>query len=404
MTGFGFDPFGTGPFGGASEVVTLPPVTLPSATTIDRRTTINVLVGNFLTGEITATIPVVSARWTDVLNGSGSIDVTVTADVVRDFDLRQRALGVRSFLAVEVDNRIKQAGPIWSRTWNWEKGELTLGASGFWSWLDRRVIRPAVVVMPFQANTFTVVGKSLGGIARAIVERAVGDPYCGVPVVLPADEAGDHTESWPLWSLANCGEQLRQITQRAIGAPDVAFRPRRRADDPRFIEWVMQVGTEALPALSQGGADWVFDTSAPKSSVLGITTDEDATQMAQQVWLTGNGEEEDIKMAFAADSTLNDSGWPLTEAEDSRSTVEQQDTLNEHVLNLLAQVNRPVEAFKVSVRSEAAREVVAGDYARLIAKAAPWVGDMDRSMRVKQVSGDLSDTLTLEMFPMAALL
>lgn len=366
--------------------------------------TVNVLVGEFLTGEITATIPVISLRWTEVLNGAGSIDVTVTSDVVREHGLREKTHGVRSFLAVEVDGRIKQAGPIWSRTWDWEKGQLSLGAAGFWSWLDRRVIYPADAAAPFQSDVFSVSGKSLGGIARALVERATGSALSAVPVVLPVDEAGDHTESFPLWSVPFHGEQLRQITQRAIDAPDIRFAPRRRADDRRFLEWVMEVGTEAMPSLSQGGPDWVFDASAPKSPVLGISPDEDATQMATQVWVTGNGMEEDILMAHDASGELPALGWPVIDASASHQTVEQQATLDGHAASLLARLSRPVEVFKVSVRAKAANEVQAGDYARLVTKADPYAGDMDRTMRVKQVSGDLSDTVTLEMFPMAALL
>jgi hypothetical protein len=81
----------------------------------------------------------------------------------------------------------------------------------------------------------------------------------------------------------------------------------------------------------------------------------------------------------------------------------QHDLLG-HADNLLARSGRPVEVFKVSGAADAAREVQPGDYCRVITKGDPWLGDMDRTMRVKQVSGDLSDVLTLEMFPLAALL
>ena len=369
--------------------------------------TARVLVFETLTGRITDTLDgshlIGNPRWTSTLNQPGSVEsVTVSEAVVRDLDLRNRTQGMRTSLAFERDDRIKQAGPITTRSWDWEKGQATFGAKGIWGWLDQRVIRPAVATVPLQKNVFTVTDKSLGGIARALVERAIGATYCDVPIVLPDDEAGTRTESWPLWSLARYGEQLRQITQRATDAPDIAFRPRRRGDDPRYIEWVMNVGTEIVPALYQAGPDWVFDTSAPKSPVLGITTDEDATVMAQQAFTTGNGQEEDILMAFAADPALCELGWPLTEADESHSTVELQDTLQGHADNLLGRVARPVEVFKVSVRTEAAAEVEAGDYCRVITVGDPWLGAMDKTMRVRQIAGDSTDTVVLDMFPLQA--
>jgi hypothetical protein len=60
--------------------------------------------------------------------------------------------------------------------------------------------------------------------------------------------------------------------------------------------------------------------------------------------------------------------------------------------------------FKVQVSAAAAAEVMPGDYAQVITKGDPWLGDMDRTMRIRQVTGDLSDVVTLEMFPMQALL
>jgi hypothetical protein len=53
-------------------------------------------------------------------------------------------------------------------------------------------------------------------------------PFTNLPIVLPAIESGDHTESFARWELSRYGEQLRQITQRATDAPDIRFTPRRR--------------------------------------------------------------------------------------------------------------------------------------------------------------------------------
>lgn len=372
-------------------------------------TTISILVGEMLTGRITATVDATGGSWRATLNDSGAVEgVTVTDDVIRSLDLRSITHGGRSFIAWERDERIKQGGPIWSRPYDWEKGVVSLGGQGMWSYLDHLFVRPSILPTPIQAGTVTLSGKSLGGIARGLVSQVLSDPRSAVPIVLPADEAGDHTETFPLWKLLKPGEQLREITKRAVDAPDIRFQPRRRADDPRFIEWVMEVGTEPFPELSQGGPDWVFDTTAPENSVIAVVPDEDATGMAEQVWLTGNGQEENILMSLDSDPTLLNLGWPLMEASDSFSAVEEQATLDGHAANFLARSARPVESVKLVVRAAAAAEIQPGDYCRLITKkdgpvkGSAWIGDMDQTMRVRQMSGDHSDQVTLEMFSVQA--
>lgn len=369
------------------------------------------LLGELRTGRITATLAgddlPTDLRWTDVLNNSGSIDgVTIPEAVVRKYDLRGLTNGARCFMAVEQDGRIKQAGPIWSRTWDWQKGELTLSASGMWSMADKRIIYDSAT---FPSGILSFTGVSLGGLAVSLVSHMMGwtPPYTNLPIVLPTIEAGDHEESFPQWNLSRYGEQLRQITQRATDAPDIAFRARRTAADPRIIEWVMQVGTEAFPQLSQGGPDWVFDTSAPRSPVLGIATDEDANDMGEVAWASGNGSEADMKLVQNTSTdgvALLDMGWPYMEVDESHSTVEDNFVLLGHVDNMLARSTRPIEVFKVMVSAAAAREVTAGDFCRVVTDDDVWLGSMDRTMRIKQVSGGLEDSYVLEMFPMAGLL
>lgn len=371
--------------------------------------TTSLLIGETITGKITHTLTgrecPTGLRWTSVLNNSGSIDsVTIPEAVVRKYNLRQATHGARCFLAVEQDGRIKQAGPIWSRTWDWEKGELTLGAAGLWSLMDKRVVyREDLTVI----NAPVTLTGSLGGIAVGLVSQMVNHnpPFTNLPIVLPAVESGTNTETFQPWELSRYGEQLRQITRRATDAPDIRFQARRTAADIRKVEWVMEVGTATVPSLSQGGPDWVFDASAPKSSVRGISTDEDATGMATAVWVSGTGMEADMKRVRAFDDgTLLNNGWPFLEVDESHSTVDDYPTLTGHAKNLQRRSGRPIEVFKVQVSASAAAEVLPGDYCRVITKGDPWLGDMDRAMRVKSVSGDLSEVLTLEMFPLAALL
>jgi hypothetical protein len=77
--------------------------------------------------------------------------------------------------------------------------------------------------------------------------------------------------------------------------------------------------------------------------------------------------------------------------------------LDGHAANLLERSNRPIETWTVTVRGEAAVEVLPGDYARVVPRRDdPWLGDgtqtQEAYMRVKTKSGDLGDVVKLEMY------
>lgn len=368
--------------------------------------TTTLLYGELRTGRITGAINVTGCSWAQTLNDGGAIDqVTVPEDVVRRLRLRQNAQAGRHFLAVEQDTVIREGGPIWSRVWDWRRQQLTLGAGGLWSLWDHRKVIPVLAAgQKVQKATTTVNGTDLGGIARALVAQAMTHTGGDVPVVLPAERTGTRTETFPGWKLLDVGDQLRELTKRETAAPDIAFVPRRRGDDPRYLEWVLEAGTEAAPQLAQVGADWVFDTTAPRGPVLGVGTDEDATAMGQRGWVTGGGHEEDVLIGTAYDPRLVDAGWPLLEVEESRASVEQQATVDGHSASLVRRSARPVEVWTVTVRADAARQVRPGHYARVVTRGDAWIPDGEHRMRVRRVAGDLDDDVTLHMYPLQAVI
>jgi hypothetical protein len=199
------------------------------------------------------------------------------------------------------------------------------------------------------------------------------------------------------------GEQLRQLTQRETG-PDLRFRPRRNPADRTRVQWLLEAGTETEPELRQTGSDWVFDATATRGPVLGIGVDQDATVMGTRATVTGNGMERDILLALAESSELTGRGYPLLDIDESRSTVEDAATLEQHADGLLARSNRPVEVWKVTVRADAAREILPGHMCRVVVGGDAYLPAGEWRLRVARVSGDLGDNVTLDMYPLAAVL
>lgn len=361
------------------------------------------LFGELRTGRITDTLDVTGCLWSQENNDAGAIsNVTVPMREVRAKDLRQAAPAARTYLAVDVDGELQEAGPIWSRV----RGEddVTLGAAGLWSLFDHRKVIPVLAAgQRVQDATTTVSGTNLGGIARALVAQAMTHAGGDLPLVLPPALAGDRTETFHGWELSWVGDELRQLTQREAFAPDLRFRPRYTADR-MGIEWVMEAGTEDAPLLTQTGEDWYFDASVPQSTVVNIQTDEDATAMGMQAWVTGNGMEQDILIAEAYDPSLIDAGWPRLEVESGseHSNVTDVLTLLGHAINLRDRSARPVEVWKVRVQASAAAQVLAGHYAHVTAHPDDaWLKGEQAFMRVKSKSGDLGETITLDMYSVA---
>lgn len=369
--------------------------------------TTRILFGELRTGRITGVLPVTAAAWSRVQNDAGTIDqVQVHRSIVAEMGLRTNAAAARCFLAVEQDDRIRQAGPIWKHSWSRKQGRLVLGAAGLLSLFDHRKVLPVLAAgQRVQDVTTTFTGADYGELARALVAQARSHVGGELPIVLPAPRPGTaRTETWPGWALADLGEQLRQFSTRADAAPDIRFTARRRVDDARFLEWVMETGTGAAPQLAQAGADWYFDTTVRDGAVLDVEVQQDATRMGMRGWITGNGSEKDTLIATHQDLTLVDAGYPLLEVDDAHSAVERQATLDGYAQGLVSAHARPVEVWKLTAHASAALEVLEGDYARVITKGDDYLPDGEHRMRIQKITGSLGDSVVLDMYPLQAVL
>lgn len=359
-----------------------------------------VLVADLRSGRILADVPVEDAAWEIERNGAGSVSATVVGQVVEDLDLRSAAAAARSVLAVESEGRIWQAGPIWAHGWSWSTQKLTLGAAGLWSLFDLRFVLPVLAAgARVQDATTTVSNASLGQIARELVAQAMTYAGGNLPMVLPDPEVGTRTETFPGYALLDVGEQLRQLTKRQVDAPDIRFAPRRDPADPRFLQWVMQTGTAARPQLSQAGPDWLLDMTVPKTPVVDLNVAVDGSRLASRTFSIGNGQDRDVKIGTRYDPTLVDAGYPLLEAQESRSSVDSQAVLNGHAANLQARRSRPVESWTLQVRRQRAVEMFEGHWVKVRIAGDAYIPDGDHRGQIDSLKGGLGETVDLAMAP-----
>lgn len=403
-----------------------------------------IIVGEVRTGRRITHLPVSGASWSVVHRGPGDVQVTLPlraedfAPLERKFvgglypgedvfpsmstwpqeaipvwrpgdGLRAELLAalepVRCFLAVMDGEEVIEAGPIWAWDYDDTSGILTVTAKGLWSLLDHRIVM-GDVADAWARWAVTYSGLSLGTIAKRLVELTTAMPGGGLPIVLPADVAGDHTRTYYGYDLATVRQRIEDL-MGVDGGPDVAFDP-RLTEDRLGIEWVMRVGD---PLLRQPGEDWVWDVSLPAGPVVSLNVKRDASRQAQRAYMSGAGMEESLLIARreagdVGEVDLRDVGFPLMETAGSRSTVERADTLRSWADASVRSSARPWADWSLQVRSDMhprVRYVRPGDFARVKVAGHPLLGlmvpDGYHRARVMSISGDLTDTASVALAP-----
>ena len=388
--------------------------------------TFQALIGELTTGKILTRVPLTGCAWQQVLNGAG----TITGVTIDAADLNIQTLGLyyaaappKAFIAIQYDQAIIAAGPIWTHNYVRSTGILTLGGAGLWSLFDHRFILPPLTEpLTLGAAQAAVTayatgdGMSLGDIAAAIVAQAQEHVGGDLPIVMPPPQGQSPgaVRSYFGYELNPIGARLTDLTGVASG-PEIAFRPRIVADDPTSIEWVLNVGSPAQPLLVQAGADWVFDASTPASMIADITVDIDASGMATRMWELGSGSQAALMMSQADSTVLTADGYPLLESVQSHTTVTIQATLDAYASADLQASNRPATVWKLLVHNDGAPppgstigggprlgQYNPGDTCQVVLGQDPYLPPGPRRARILMVSGDLTDSCLITLATMSA--
>lgn len=372
------------------------------------------VVGDLRTGKITRTLDLTSPRWSTDIEDAGTLEGAFPLRSGEWKSARSDSAPAKAYLACAyVDERSVEhwlaGGPIWTARYTDSTGVLSIGAAALSSYFDHRRVMPVLAADANPAEaTVTYTAADLALIAKRLVELAQSHTAGQLPIVLPSDAAlggagNKHTRTYPGYELATVGERLTQLSE-VISGPEVQFVPRRRTDDPRFLEWVMRVGTDATGGLlHQSGADWVFDRTVPRSAVAEIDISTDGSSMTFRSWAAGQGEGEGRPIVVEEDARLPTLGWPLLESMvSSTDTVSDPATLRGHARADLALSATPVETWTVKVARDATPHVGRyrpGDWCVVRTRDHVYVPDGDHRMRITGISSDGAQFVSLSMAP-----
>lgn len=369
-----------------------------------------VFVGDTVTGLISTDLPVSGSPWGQRLNDAGSIEATlqVRSREVAKLNLRANTAPLKQFMGISYNGFILEAGPIWKRAYDPAKETCKVSAAGIWSILDAIKALDWVALAAGKSPTETsldVVGKTLGSIARELVRISIqGNPNNpGLPIILPELMAGVNERHEPGYMLPWLGQLLKNLTGVQRG-PDIRFRPRFREGDARYVEWVMETGTDDSPLLVQSGDDWIWDGSVERSGVVGFGVMEDATGMAAKTYQPGAGSEQDMKLKWApvsAPAPLQ--GYPWTEADAASKDVEDLGLLQSYADAGMAAARYPIETWSVSVRADTTPRLgtyLPGHWAQaIIPDDHPILDPGPVRVRMMAIDGDHTETVKITLAP-----
>ncbi|MDJ0337477.1 hypothetical protein [Cryobacterium sp. PH31-O1] len=342
------------------------------------------ILGDLRTGRIsTRNLPVLSGPWSVRLGAADSLDVTVDYN---DPDtlalcLRNAATPGKAYLAVVEHDAFGQktimaSGPIWTSTYDRDKRTLTLGAKGWGSYWDHRIILPLLAqtisltswtITDPADNTKTIPnpdlatkieGLALGTIAKRLVQQAQLWTSGSLPYVFKADELNttrlpdgtfESTRTYIGADFKPVGEALDQLSE-VEGGPEMRHTARFTTDGTG-IEVLFQTGTTTQPLISST-AVLSWDLTAPESAGYGLTIDEDASDLGSLSWATGGRSADTVLVSRAYDPTLVDLGFPLMEITDSsHSSVSVQSTLDSYAAANVAGGRRPAEVWAFNTKA-----------------------------------------------------
>jgi hypothetical protein len=289
-------------------------------------------------------------------------------------------------------------GVISSRTWDDDKRQLDIEASGGGQWFRQRIIAPpAAATAPLidgdgaVVTTYdtTINDVSLGSIGVALVAQALSWPGAPTAYILPSavPDVGRTSGTYRLVDYKTVGAALDDLSKRE-GGPDFAFDA--RLDSSRLgFEYLMRAGE---PYLGRYVGDWVV--GADQSPVTNLKIVDDGAALATHIWMQAGKTDSKVIVARAQNAALLAAGYPTLDLVDTtHGDVSIQATLDAYANEHAIQSRRPFREVSFDVRGDAPGLAVGsyrpGDWAALrIGASNLYLAEGDIGIRITSISGD----------------
>lgn len=364
------------------------------------------------TGLISAFLPVAGLSWGIRLNGPGTVSVKIPTNAKEVAHLNVASVTERQkqSLGVVYQGKILECGPIVTKKFDPEAGLLQVDAEGLWSLLNDRVAlnwKQLLAGTKISESSIALTRMTHGSIARELVRSSIQDnPLGSLPIVLPADIPGTRVKTYDGYEAPVLGEALTNLTHAKNG-PDIRFRPEFAPTDNRYVRWLLEVGTEEKPYLSQQGDPFFWDGTVEKSGVIGFAAEETGKNLTTRAYQPGAGEGRGRRFGLAQDLGMVNVGYPWTDRVLAGMDVLGEDLLNEYAAQYITVNRGALTSWTVTVSAETAPRLgtyLPGDFARLfIPQDHPIIPGGLAPARIMAIDGDGTDQVKLTFAPVRSI-
>lgn len=354
----------------------------------------NVWVVNTVNGVRRQQLPVSAFSWDRVLNESGSAQVTVQLrdKVVSQLPYMDLTTPLTRTVVLSWDNKAVYAGIIWARKYDRDAGTMTLTLGDLWTMLAVRLAldRGATNIA---ASKLAWSGLSLPTLIKKVIESGLTRPSNDwlLPIVFPPDIGGIYGKELYGYDFPVVADVVDELIWQD-GGPDVDFQPSWSDGNAPVFQWVMR----AADPLNQGL--WVWNISAEKSGVTGLSWEENAQKVTTSLVSRGEGSEKNV---LHKRRQVDGLGYALERS----ATSPNQKTMLEVESYAIAQVGllqSPTQQWDFSVMTDArvpVSSLLLGGTVRLLSSDDPVIPDGEHNHRLIQFSGDLSSKVKLGVQP-----
>jgi hypothetical protein len=354
-----------------------------------------------ITGRQLATVEPLSGSWERKMNGIGTGSHTfVTSSIGAGATIGARRASRRELLTpwgrtlVQCwDGVPRYAGLLLDPVLERDKGTVTVGHTEVRElWKHRTTFGTNGYSGNIEDGKLPILNQSLAAIAGWLIHVSLEGPGANwsLPFVLPdRSAAGTDSRTWYDYNLPFIDSELTEI-QDSEGGPDIDLVPRWSATGT--LEWVIRVG-----ALSGAALEW--NLSAPEPALTGVKSTLDGSKQSNVLYATGDGQEVDllVRSARAASATI-----PALERIESYSQLEDLKALQGHANEDLATFRAPTTQHSMRMQADGTpgvSDLELGQTLRTYTADDDWFDDGWDAHRLIGYSGDLSNTITLQLQP-----
>lgn len=338
-----------------------------------------------------AELPLTNVTYSSKLNSIGSFSGTLKMDDPR-LNAGVNLVGVtnpgKTALYVDADGVLVWGGIIWTRKYQHSTRQMVLGASEFLSYWTRRHL----------ISTTTFTGADTGGIARTVLSTLTSAPFnndIGLTLAAAQTTGSTVTKTYNWYEYKQVDQIISDYSKMAVGGYDFAIDVAYDSSGNPTRTFNVAAPRRGRVAGSTGLA---FDSA---TGFIDYTWPEDATQQADQAYLTGAGSGDSMLHSASARTDAFAGGYPLLEGVYAVKDVDTQNVLDQRAIAYVNAYAFPVQNPQIVYRTNVEPlpgSYITGDDARVIisderflANATTGAPGLDAYLRILGWKASIAD-------------